>query len=145
MNKNNPPNRLQALKPPNRIVNKRYSEFLELHLSLEGKYAEIKLARFPQKQFFSLEKDIEDREAMLDSYVKVIATICPLPIEVKSFLGLTARDLTLKSTASETSGTGGESLAVCASQEPSLVHGPVAPLFFKLFLCLSSMYSQCRL
>ena len=90
---------------------------------MEGKYEEIQQAQFPQKQFYSSEKDIEDREASLDAYVKVVATLCPTPVEVQSFLGLTAQDFTAKAAASEALGAGSERLGAAwiVTPEPSLV------------------------
>ena len=89
---------------------------------MEGKYEEIQQAQFPQKQFYSSEKDIEDRETLLDAYVKVVATLCPTPVEVQSFLGLTAQDFTAKAAASEAPGADSERLcAAWINPEPSLV------------------------
>ena len=50
--------------------------------------------QFPKKQLFSSKKSIEGRQVFLDVYVKIIAKISPLPVEVKRFLGLADQDLT---------------------------------------------------
>ena len=52
--------------------------------------------QFPKKQLFSSKKIVEDRQVFFDVYVKIIAKISPLPVEVKRFLGLTDQDLTGK-------------------------------------------------
>ena len=75
-------------------LKKRYSEFSNLHFALKDRFPQIAVFKFPNKSIFNTHSQYtkDRRRQGVDDFVKVVATLRPIPQEVEIFLELDAED-----------------------------------------------------
>lgn len=72
------------------VVERRFSEFFKLNNDLKTRYEELKLFRFPKKQWFSsfATQTVEQRRRVLELYLQEILCLQPRPVELNTFLDI---------------------------------------------------------